>query len=119
MKIPNSCRDISALLLAREDRSLSAGERLAVRVHILTCRACQRFDLAAQRGRVDGGLGFRGHHADTTGWWLSGAGSVRNPGLARLNPRRRIVSPSAEPIHGAPGRSTDRPPNTISQRKPI
>ena len=44
MKIPNSCRDISALLLAREDRSLSAGERLAVRVHILTCRACQRFE---------------------------------------------------------------------------
>jgi hypothetical protein len=44
MKIPNSCRDISGLLLAREDRSLSIGERLAVRVHILTCRACQRFE---------------------------------------------------------------------------
>lgn len=44
MKIPNSCRDISGLLLAREDRSLSVGERLAVRVHILTCRACQRFE---------------------------------------------------------------------------
>ena len=44
MKIPNSCRDISGLLLAREDRTLSLGERLAVRVHILTCRACQRFE---------------------------------------------------------------------------
>ena len=44
MKIPNSCRDISGLLLAREDRSLSFGERLALRVHILTCRACQRFE---------------------------------------------------------------------------
>ena len=44
MKIPNSCRDISGLLLAREDRSLSLGERLAVRVHILTCRACHRFE---------------------------------------------------------------------------
>ena len=44
MKIPNSCRDISGLLLAREDRSLSVGERLAVRVHVLTCRACRRFE---------------------------------------------------------------------------
>ncbi len=44
MKIPNSCRDISALLLAREDRTLGLGERLAVRVHILTCRACRRFE---------------------------------------------------------------------------
>jgi len=44
LKIPNSCRDISALLLAREDRTLGLGERLAVRVHILTCRACRRFE---------------------------------------------------------------------------
>lgn len=44
MKITNSCRDISALLLAREDRTLGLGERLAVRAHILTCRACRRFE---------------------------------------------------------------------------
>ncbi|WP_297900151.1 zf-HC2 domain-containing protein [Metallibacterium sp.] len=44
MKIPNTCRDVTHLLLAREDRALPVYQRLAIRVHILTCRACQRFE---------------------------------------------------------------------------
>lgn len=44
MKIPNTCRDVTHLLLAREDRSLPFYQRLAIRLHILTCRACQRFE---------------------------------------------------------------------------
>ncbi|MBU6439422.1 MAG: zf-HC2 domain-containing protein [Betaproteobacteria bacterium] len=39
-----SCRDISALLLAREDRNLRWPERMAIRVHFLMCKACPRFE---------------------------------------------------------------------------
>ena len=39
-----TCRDISALLLAREDRNLSWPERMAIRVHFLMCKACPRFE---------------------------------------------------------------------------
>ena len=46
MKRPSlrSCRDISRLLLAREDRSLRWSERMAIRVHFLMCKACPRFE---------------------------------------------------------------------------
>ncbi len=46
MKRPSlaTCRDISALLLAREDRNLSWPERMAIRVHFLMCKACPRFE---------------------------------------------------------------------------
>jgi hypothetical protein len=37
------CRDVSALILAAEDRSLSVRERLAVRLHLAMCDACTRF----------------------------------------------------------------------------
>ncbi len=45
MKRPSlrSCRDISALVLAREDRALDWYERVAIRVHFLICQACPRF----------------------------------------------------------------------------
>lgn len=39
-----SCRDISALLVAREDRNLRWPERMAIRVHFLMCKACPRFE---------------------------------------------------------------------------
>ena len=39
-----SCREISALVLAREDRTLSFAERLAIRLHFLICEACPRFE---------------------------------------------------------------------------
>jgi hypothetical protein len=57
MKRPSlrSCRDISALLLAREDRSLNWPERLAIRMHFLMCKACPRFarQIVAMRGALD------------------------------------------------------------------
>jgi Putative zinc-finger len=37
------CRDVSALVLAAEDRRLSLRERLAVRLHLAMCDACTRF----------------------------------------------------------------------------
>ena len=50
-----SCRDISALVLAREDRHLSFPERLAVRVHFMICKACPRFEqqVRAMRDALD------------------------------------------------------------------
>ena len=63
MKRPSlaTCRDISALLLAREDRNLSWPERMAIRVHFLMCKACPRFErqLVAMRGALDLWRGYR------------------------------------------------------------
>lgn len=38
-----TCRQVAALILAREDRELNVGERLAVRIHFLVCKACPNF----------------------------------------------------------------------------
>jgi len=38
-----TCRDVTRLLSQGEDRALSFGERLELRVHLLVCRACSRF----------------------------------------------------------------------------
>ena len=56
-----SCRDISALLLAREDRALDWPERLAIRVHFLMCRACPRFErqMLTMRGALDAWRRYR------------------------------------------------------------
>ncbi len=39
-----TCREVAALILAREDRALNPAERLAVRIHFLVCEACPRFE---------------------------------------------------------------------------
>jgi hypothetical protein len=39
-----SCREATALLVAREDRALSMGERIALRLHLVACAACPRFE---------------------------------------------------------------------------
>lgn len=38
-----TCREVAALILAREDRELNVAERLAIRIHFLVCRACPNF----------------------------------------------------------------------------
>ncbi|MEF7614061.1 zf-HC2 domain-containing protein [Aquincola sp. MAHUQ-54] len=43
MKLQRSCRDVTRLVLAGEDRALGVGERLGIRLHMLVCRACPRF----------------------------------------------------------------------------
>ena len=42
--IIRTCREVTALVLAREDRQLRLRERLAVRVHFLVCKACPVFE---------------------------------------------------------------------------
>lgn len=39
-----TCREVSALLIAREDRSLALAERIALRLHLAACKACPRFE---------------------------------------------------------------------------
>jgi hypothetical protein len=39
-----TCREIAALLVAREDRALTMAERIALRLHLAACEACPRFE---------------------------------------------------------------------------
>ncbi len=39
-----SCREVAALLVAREDRDLGLADRLAVRLHLAICDACPPFE---------------------------------------------------------------------------
>lgn len=45
------CREIVALVVAREDRALTLGERLSVRTHMLICRRCPPFEQQMQATR--------------------------------------------------------------------
>ncbi|MCV0439343.1 MAG: zf-HC2 domain-containing protein [Hydrogenophaga sp.] len=39
-----TCKEVSALLIAQEDRALPLLERAALRVHMAMCQACPRFE---------------------------------------------------------------------------
>lgn len=39
-----SCKQVSALVIAREDRELPWRERLALRLHMAMCKACPVFE---------------------------------------------------------------------------
>lgn len=39
-----SCRQAAALLIAREDRALSLPDRVALKLHLLACKACPNFE---------------------------------------------------------------------------
>lgn len=39
-----TCKEVSALLIAREDRELPLTDRLALRLHMAMCQACPRFE---------------------------------------------------------------------------
>ncbi len=45
-KLPlmRSCKEVTALVIAREDRELPWLERAAVRMHMAMCQACPRFE---------------------------------------------------------------------------
>lgn len=44
MPFRKSCREAAALLIAREDRPLGVADRIALRLHLLVCAACPRFE---------------------------------------------------------------------------
>jgi hypothetical protein len=39
-----TCKEVAALLVAREDRALPWTERIALRMHLAACAACPRFE---------------------------------------------------------------------------
>ena len=44
MILRRTCKEVAALLIAREDRDLPAVERVALRLHLVACRACPVFE---------------------------------------------------------------------------
>ena len=44
MILRRTCKEVAALLVAREDRELPAVERVALRFHLAACRACPKFE---------------------------------------------------------------------------
>ena len=44
MILRRTCKEVAALLVAREDRALPAMERVALRLHLAACRACPVFE---------------------------------------------------------------------------
>jgi hypothetical protein len=44
MILRRTCKEVAALLVAREDRKLRVIERLALRLHLAACDACPKFE---------------------------------------------------------------------------
>jgi len=44
MILRRTCKEVSALLVAREDRALPLVERVALRFHLAACKACPVFE---------------------------------------------------------------------------
>jgi len=44
MFLRRTCKEVTVLLVAREDRQLPAIERLALRLHLAVCTACPVFE---------------------------------------------------------------------------
>jgi hypothetical protein len=45
-KLPlmRTCKEVTALVVAREDRALGSLEQAALRMHMAMCKACPRFE---------------------------------------------------------------------------
>lgn len=39
-----TCREAAALIIAREDRALSLPDNIALKLHLLACKACPKFE---------------------------------------------------------------------------
>ena len=44
MKFLRTCREVAALVSEREDRALSATERVVIRAHAFICRRCTKWE---------------------------------------------------------------------------
>ena len=44
MLLKRTCREVAAILVAREDRDLGLADRLALRIHMAMCDACPKFE---------------------------------------------------------------------------
>ena len=59
-----TCRQAAALLIAREDRGLSLPDSVALKLHLLACKTCPRFENQVLTLRA--ALGRWRHYADAT-----------------------------------------------------
>ena len=57
-----TCKEVSALLIAREDRALPRVERMALRLHMMMCKACPTFE--RQLLTMRNAMGRWRHYAD-------------------------------------------------------
>lgn len=55
MSLMRNCREVTRLVLAGQDRRLTAGERLGVRMHLMMCHGCTEFhrQLGVMRQALD------------------------------------------------------------------
>ncbi len=44
MMLRRTCKEVAALLIAREDRALALSDRVALRFHLAACKACPTFE---------------------------------------------------------------------------
>jgi hypothetical protein len=44
MPLIKTCKEVAALLVAREDRDIGLVDRLALRMHLAICNTCPRFE---------------------------------------------------------------------------
>jgi hypothetical protein len=44
MPLMRTCKEVTALVVAREDRELSALDRLRLRIHMAMCKVCPPFE---------------------------------------------------------------------------
>ena len=42
--LKRTCREVAAILVAREDRALGLADRIALRLHMTVCDACPKFE---------------------------------------------------------------------------
>ncbi|MGV3498401.1 MAG: zf-HC2 domain-containing protein [Hydrogenophaga sp.] len=57
-----TCKQVSALLIAREDRALPWTDRVGLRLHLAICEACPRFERQVLAMRE--AMGHWRHYAD-------------------------------------------------------
>lgn len=62
--LSRTCRQAAALLIAREDRALSLPDSVALKLHLLACKTCPRFE--NQVLTVRAALGRWRQYADDT-----------------------------------------------------
>jgi hypothetical protein len=69
MPFRKSCREAAALLIAREDRPLGVADRIALRLHLLACAACPRFErqILTMRNSMQQWRNYVETEPDTTG----------------------------------------------------
>jgi hypothetical protein len=44
IRLRRTCREAAALIVAREDRLLPFKDRLALKLHLMVCKTCPRFE---------------------------------------------------------------------------